>query len=137
MDMLEILAVAVTMLAVGGALGWWIASRNRPRDLSADLAASNANLENALRDVGEMESARRELAALNIEHAGLKATLMAQEQASAEKTEQLMKLREELQAQFKLLANDTLKENTEHFLKQAREHFENQKALSKSEHETR
>ncbi|MGN6517403.1 MAG: DNA recombination protein RmuC [Rhizomicrobium sp.] len=137
MDMIEILAVAVTMLAVGGALGWWIASRNRPRDLSAELAASNANLENALRDVGEMESARRELAALNIEHAGLKATLEAQEKASAEKTEQLLKLREELQAQFKLLANDTLKENTEHFLKQATQHFENQKALSKSEHETR
>ena len=144
MDMIEILAVAVTMLAVGGALGWWIASRSQPRDLSAELAASRetlaevkANFENALRDVGELEGARRELAALNIEHAGLKATLEAQEKASAEKTEQLMKLREELQAQFKLLANDTLKENTEHFLKQAREHFENQKELTKSEHAAR
>jgi DNA recombination protein RmuC len=144
MDMIEILAIAVTMLAVGGALGWWIASRNQPRDLSAELAASRetlaevkANFENALRDVGELDGARRELAALNIEHAGLKATLVAQEQASAEKTEQLMKLREELQAQFKLLANDTLKENTEHFLKQAREHFENQKELTKSEHAAR
>jgi hypothetical protein len=95
MDMIEILAIAVTMLAVGGALGWWIA----PRDLSAELAASRetlaevkANFENALRDVGELDGARRELAALNIEHAGLKATLVAQEQASAEKTEQLMKL---------------------------------------------
>jgi DNA recombination protein RmuC len=144
MDIIEILAVAVTMLAVGGALGWWIASRDRPRDLSGDLSAAReglakaeARLESAARDSAELEKAKADLSSLNIEHAGLKATLEAQEKTNAEKTEQLMKLREELQTQFKLLANDTLKENTEHFLKQATQHFENQKALSKSEHETR
>lgn len=144
MDMIEILAIAVTMLAIGGALGWWIAVRHQPRDLSAELAASRENLaemkarlEAAARDSAELEKTKADLSNLNIEHAGLRATLEAQEKASAEKTEQLLKLREELQAQFKLLANDTLKENVDHFLKQATQHFENQKELTKSEHAAR
>jgi DNA recombination protein RmuC len=144
MDTIELFAIAATALAMGGALGWWIASRNQPRDLSSDLAASRENLakaearlEAAARDATELEKSKGELASLHIEHAGLRATLDAQEKASVEKTEQLLRLREELQAQFKLLANDTLKENTDHFLKQASQHFESQKALTKSEHEAR
>lgn len=144
MDMIEILAIAVTMLAAGAALGWWIAARHQPRDLSAELATSReslaemkARLEAAARDSAELEKTKADLSNLNIEHAGLRATLDAQEKASAEKTEQLLKLREELQAQFKLLANDTLKENVDHFLKQATQHFENQKELTKSEHAAR
>ena len=144
MTMIEILAVALVMLAVGCVLGWWLTSRNQPRDLSVELAASRENLakaearlEAAARDSAELAKAKADLSSLNIEHAGLRATLEAQEKASAEKTEQLLKLREELQAQFKLLANDTLKENVDHFLKQATQHFENQKELTKSEHAAR
>jgi DNA recombination protein RmuC len=144
MNLIEIFTVAVTMLAMGSALGWWIASRNRPRDLSVELASSRENLikaqaqlEAAARDATELESARRDLAALNIEHAGLRATFEASEKASAEKAKQLLEMREELQGHFKSLATDALRENKDEFLKQAKETFDNQKALSKSEHENR
>jgi DNA recombination protein RmuC len=144
MNLIEIFVIAIAMLALGAAVGWWSASQKRSRDLSVELAVSRENLikaqaqlEAAARNAVELESARRDLAALNIEHAGLRATFEASEKASAEKAKQLLEMREELQGHFKSLATDALRENKDEFLKQAKETFDNQKALTKSEHDTR
>ncbi len=67
----------------------------------------------------EREAALRELAKVKADHEA--------------RTEELAKAREELETQFKGIADDVTKANSEAFLKQAKEQFENQKKLSEAD----
>lgn len=68
---------------------------------------------------GEREAALRRLAATKAEHEA--------------RTEELAKAREELETQFKGIADDVTKANSKAFLEQAKEQFENQKKLSEAD----
>ena len=65
---------------------------------------------------GEREAALRELAKVRADHQA--------------RNEELAKAREELETQFKGIADDVTKANSEAFLKHAKEQFENQQKLS-------
>ena len=134
------LVIVIVALAVGLSVAvqqWRLArgaagfddQRTRAAQLEVQLAEREQQLSEALseRDTarterdevrGEREAALRELSAVKADHEA--------------RTEELAKAREELETQFKGIAADVSKANSEAFLKQAKEQFENQKKLSEA-----
>ena len=108
--------------------------RTRVAQLETQLAERDAQLSEARdeRDAaraerdeirGEREAALQQLAAAKAEYEG--------------RTEELAKAREQLETQFKGIADDVTKANSEAFLKQAKAQFEDQKKLSATDLEKR
>jgi len=138
-----VLVVVVVVLAVGLSIAvqqWRLAragvgagagdQRTRAAQLEVQLAERDQQLSEALseRDTarterdevrGEREAALRELSAVKADHEA--------------RAEELAKAREELENQFKGIAADVSKANSEAFLKQAKEQFENQKKLGEAD----
>jgi DNA recombination protein RmuC len=107
------------------------------RQAREELENIRGKLEAAQGQVAELEPLRERVAQAQASEAAANAKLEAHEKISAEKDRQFLEAREELQRQFKVLASDVLRENKDELLKQAKETFDAQKALSNSEHETR
>lgn len=79
---------------------------------------------------GERDAARTELKEVRDEREAALRKLAAVEAEHEARTEELVKAREELETKFKGIADDVTKANSEAFLKQAKDQFENQQKLS-------
>jgi DNA recombination protein RmuC len=106
------LLVALLSLAVGGALGWFIA-----RSRSAALA------ERARLLGEEVELSRRRLTELESLRSQLESSLAAERATAAEKIAALTEAHTQLTNSFKALASDALRSNNQSFLELARESF--------------
>jgi DNA recombination protein RmuC len=98
-----------------------------------NLAAAQGRLEEAAKQLVELQDARKKIFDLSREGAALRANLENAQQAHAEQVRQLTELRQEVQDQFKLLAGDVLKSSREDFMAQATQLFESQKQLTSAE----
>lgn len=87
--------------------------------------------------LSERDTARAELEAVRGEREEALRKLAAAEAEYEARTEELAKARGELETQFKGIAADVAKANSEALLKQAKEQFENQKKLSEADLEQR
>ncbi len=97
------------------------------------LAGESARLEAAQEQLADIEPLRTRAASAEADVAALKATLQAAEKAFAEQTQSLTRLRGEMQDQFKLLAGEVLKANSEDFTRRAEEIFKLQKDSTAAE----
>lgn len=155
------LAVGAALLIGGllvGALAGWLVARNSAAarvsaqqteidrlaplatqvpELRERLAAGDARLKDAHEQLAQMEAARARAAQAEAEVSGLKARLDAEMAKFAEQTETLTGFRREMEEKFQLLAGKALKANAEEFLRNATQHFENQKVLTNAEMENR
>ena len=124
------LAIMVQRWRLAGIAGGADDSRTRATQLETQLAERDAQLSevrgerdearNELKEVrGERDEARNELAAVKADHQA--------------RTEELAEARKQIETQFKGIADDVTKANSEAFLKQAKEQFENQKKLSEAD----
>ena len=124
------LAIMVQRWRLAGIAGGADDSRTRATQLETQLAERDAQLSevrgerdaarNELKEVrGERDAARNELAAVKADHQA--------------RTEELAEARKQVETQFKGIADDVTKANSEAFLKQAKEQFENQKKLSEAD----
>ncbi len=104
--------------------------RTRAAQLEVQLAERDQQLSEA-RD--ERDAARVERDEVRDERETALRRLAATEAEHEARTEELAKAREELETQFKGIADDVTKANSEAFLKQAKEQFENQKKLSEAD----
>ncbi len=102
----------------------------RARD---ELENAKGRLEAARRDSDELAKARKEIFDLGSERASLRTDLEKTHAAHDDQVRQLVQLRGEVQAQFKLLANEALQANSEDFVKRANELFTLQKDLTAKE----
>lgn len=92
-----------------------------------ELAHARARLEDAQKSIDALEEARQRITDLSVENERLRTELKTAAQQHGEQVEQLVRLRQEVQDQFKLLAGDVLKVSSEDFLKRADEIFQQQK----------
>ena len=104
--------------------------RTRAAQLEVQLAERDQQLSEA-RD--ERDAARAERDEVRDERETALRRLAATEAEHEARTEELAKAREELETQFKGIADDVTKANSEAFLKQAKEQFENQKKLGEAD----
>ena len=142
--LLIVLAVLVVALAVV-VQRWRLAGGGVAAGDTGELRTKAAQLETQLderdRQYGE---ARDERDAARAERDGVRdereAALRELEKVKADheaRKEELAKAREQLETQFKGIADDVTKANSETFLKQAREQFENQQKLNDADLEKR
>ncbi|MXW58234.1 MAG: DNA recombination protein RmuC [Acidimicrobiia bacterium] len=129
-----ILVVALAVVVLRGRQSGGTAGaddqRTRAAQLEVQLAERDQQLSEAL---SERDTARAERDELRDEREAALRKLAAVEAEHEARTEELAKAREELETQFKGIAADVSKANSEAFLKQAKEQFENQKKLSEAD----
>ncbi|MDE0605470.1 MAG: DNA recombination protein RmuC [bacterium] len=129
-----ILVVALAVVVLQGRQSGGTAGaddqRTRAAQLEVQLAERDQQLSEAL---SERDTARAERDELRDEREAALRKLAAVEAEHEARTEELAKAREELETQFKGIAADVSKANSEAFLKQAKEQFENQKKLSEAD----
>jgi DNA recombination protein RmuC len=99
----------------------------------AELENAKGKLEAAKRDSEELIEARRRIFDLGRDAATLRAKLDAAVTAHDEQVQQLTRLRQEVQDQFKLLAGDVLRTTSDDFIKRADDIFTKQKELTAKE----
>lgn len=132
-----ILLVALALVVVrgrqaGGAAG--ADGTNQLRTRAAQLEIQLAERDRQLGEVrGERDTARAELELVRGEREAAMRELAQVKADHQARTEELAKARKELETQFKGIADDVTKANSEAFLKQAKEQFENQKKLSEAD----
>jgi DNA recombination protein RmuC len=153
MDLVLLGACVLTgALLAGGAVWFWRGQRiaallvqtaslagaseeaRRARD---ELENARGRLESARQDRQDLEELRKRNFDLGKECAGVRAELEIARQAHNEQVEQLTRLRQEVQDQFKLLAGDVLRTTNEDFVKRASELFTSQKELTAKEIDAR
>ena len=128
--MVVALAVVVLQGRQSGGTAGADDQRTRAAQLEVQLAERDQQLSEAL---SERDTARAERDELRDEREAALRKLAAVEAEHEARTEELAKAREELETQFKGIAADVSKANSEAFLKQAKEQFENQKKLSEAD----
>ena len=132
-----ILLVALALVVVrgrqaGGAAG--ADGTNQMRTRAAQLEIQLAERDRQLGEVrGERDTARADLELVRGEREAAMRELAQVKADHQARTEELAKARKELETQFKGIADDVTKANSEAFLKQAKEQFENQKKLSEAD----
>ena len=133
-----LVVVAVRGRQGGGAAGAGTGGQEQLGTRVAELETRLAERDRQLGEVrGERDAARVELEGLRGEREAARREL-AQVKADHEaRKEELDKAREQLETQFKGIADDVTKANSEAFLKQAKEQFENQQKLSDADLEKR
>ncbi len=138
MELALLIAVLVFVIALVVVQRWRLAgvaagsddSTTRAAQLETQLAERDSQLSEVrgerdaarveLEEVrGEREAARRELAAVKADHEA--------------RTEELAEARKQIETQFKGIADDVTKANSEAFLKQAKAQFEDQRKLSEAD----
>ena len=137
-------AAIVVLAAVAVAVAGLALLRRRPAGAAAsgnELTRVAVQLEEREREVtearGERDEARRERDEARRKLAQAEAEIAAVEADRKARTEELAAAREQLDNQFKGIAADVLKENTETLLRQAKEQFDSQRQLSADELERR
>ncbi|HJT43621.1 MAG TPA: DNA recombination protein RmuC [Rhizomicrobium sp.] len=106
------------------------AARITMTEVEKSLASATTRVEHTTAIEGELSDARQRVNDLTADVASLTAKHAAATQAHKDQIEQLTNLRKEVQDQFKLLANDALRLNTENFSKHASQLFSHHKELT-------
>lgn len=108
-------AMMVFSLCVGGALGAsWLGARNARLAERLDEAGRRHD-----EDAAALQQARAELAQAQVETAGLRAQLEAEQAHTADKIKTLSEAREALANQFKALSQEILEEKSQRFTEQS------------------
>ena len=129
-----VLVVALAVVVVRGRLvggGAGADDTNQLRTRAAQLEIQLAERDRQLGEIrGERDSARADLKQVRDEREAALRELAIVKADHQARTEELARAREELETQFKGIADDVTKANSEAFLKHAKEQFENQQKLS-------
>jgi DNA recombination protein RmuC len=102
-------------------------ARAAANEVEKSLASATTRVENFNAVEADLAAARQKISDLTAEAAALSAKHEAVTKAHAEQVEQLQNLRQAVQDQFKLLANEALAANSENFSKRAEEIFQHHK----------
>jgi len=108
-------------------------SRFAAMELQKALVAANARNEGSAATELELSYARQSITNLTAQNAGLGAKLDAIEAAHKEQIDQLTKIRQDVQDNFKILAGDILKTSSDDFSKRAEDIFKAQKDQTTAE----
>ena len=134
---LAVLLAALALVVLRGRLtggGATTGDTGELRTKAAQLEVQLAERDRQFNETrSERDAARAELEEVRGEREDALRKLVAAEAEHEARTEELAKAREELETQFKGIADDVTKANSEAFLKQAKEQFENQKKLSEAD----
>ena len=106
------IVIALLCLAVGGALGWFVA-----------MSRSAADTERARLLAADLEVVRQRLAEVEAQKSKVETSLAAERAAAAEKISALTDAHQRLTDSFKALSADALRSNNQSFLELARETF--------------
>lgn len=129
-----VLAAALAVVVLRGRQSGSVAGVDDQRTRAAQLEVQLAERDRQFNETrSERDAARIELEEVRGEREDALRKLAAAEAEHEARTEELAKAREELETQFKGIAADVSKANSEAFLKQAKEQFENQKKLSEAD----
>lgn len=129
-----VLAAVLALVVLRGRQGGRAAGADDQRTRAAQLEVQLAERDRQFDETrSERDAARAELEGVRGEREDALRKLAAAEAEHEARTQELAKAREELETQFKGIADDVTKANSEAFLKQAKEQFENQKKLSEAD----
>ena len=109
------------------------ATRTANLDLERQLSAAKARVEPVAVLESETARLRQRVTELEAEKSGLAATLESAAAAHAEQVRQFADMRQAMQDQFRLLANEALKASNDDFAKRAEEIFKKQTELTGKE----